>query len=164
MSEADFGTSTDDLVVEEDDQRLDAAARYRRDHPGGRPRESSWTAGVEFAAIMMLVLGAIHAVEGFAALFREDYYAVASDELLLDIGYTAWGWIQLGIGVLSVAGGIALTAGRTWARVVAVTFAGTSLLVTLAFADAQPVWSAVLIAIDVVVIYAVVAHGRDLAH
>lgn len=155
---------SDMISASEQSQHRRDAEQYRRSHPtapGGRP--SAWTAGVEFAGIMMLVLGAIHAVQGLAALFRDDFYAVSSDGLLVGFAYTTWGWIFLGIGVLSVAAGVAIISGRTWARVVGVLFASLSLLANLAFVNAQPVWSAIVVAIDVIVIYAITVHGGELA-
>ena len=48
-----------------------------------------------------------------------------------------------------------------WARVVAVLVALLSALVNLAFLSAYPVWSTIMIAVDILVIYAVIAHGRE---
>jgi hypothetical protein len=54
--------------------------------------------------------------------------------------------------------------GRTtsaWAGWVA--FAGVNAIVQLGFLAAYPVWSILIIALDVVVIYALIVHGRELA-
>jgi hypothetical protein len=48
------------------------------------------------------------------------------------------------------------------ARVVGVIIAGLSALVNLAFISAYPVWSAIMITIDVIVIFAIIVHGREL--
>jgi hypothetical protein len=37
-----------------------------------------------------------------------------------------------------------------------------SAILNLVFISAYPVWSAIVIAIDVIVIYAIVVHGREL--
>ena len=50
--------------------------------------------------------------------------------------------------------------GKTWGRVVAVAVAMMSAIVNLAFLSAYPVWSTIMILIDVLVIYAVTAHGE----
>lgn len=151
------------LTPSEQAQRRDDAARYRSTHPGTPPEPSGWTAWIEFAGIMMLVLGAIHAVQGLAALLNDDFYAVGSEGLLVAFDFTTWGWIHLGLGVLVAAAGVAVNRGRSWARVVGILFASLSLLVNLAFVNAQPVWSALVVAIDVLVIYAITAHGGELA-
>jgi hypothetical protein len=48
------------------------------------------------------------------------------------------------------------------ARVVGVVIACLSALVNLAFIAAYPVWSTIMITIDVIVIYAIIVHGREL--
>ena len=57
---------------------------------------------------------------------------------------------------------IALFSGATWARVVAVVVAGVSAVVQLMLIPVQPWWSFIVIAIDVLIIYAIIAHGEEL--
>jgi hypothetical protein len=52
-------------------------------------------------------------------------------------------------------------AGQTWARVVAVILVAINALVNLAFLAAQPIWTMLIIALDVIVIYALIVHGRE---
>jgi hypothetical protein len=49
-----------------------------------------------------------------------------------------------------------------WARVLAVLFAGVSLIANLAFMDAYPLWSISMGVIDILVIYALTVHGSEL--
>jgi hypothetical protein len=86
----------------------------------------------------------------------------APSGLVLAVDYTTWGWVHLVLGVLAVATGPGLLYGRTIARVAAVVLAVLSAIVNLAFVAAYPVWSILVIALDVVVIYAIVVHGREL--
>lgn len=144
------------------DRELASSVRQHRT-PGTRPETSGWTAGIEFAGIMMILVGAIHAVQGLAALVNEDFYDVPSERLLVAVDFATWGWIHLVLGVLVVAAGIAVNWGRAWARVVGVVFASVSLLTNLAFVNAQPVWTTIVVALDVVIIYAITAHGGELA-
>jgi hypothetical protein len=48
------------------------------------------------------------------------------------------------------------------ARAVAVLLAGLSALVNLAFIEAYPIWSVIVITVDVLVIYALTVHGGEL--
>ena len=73
-----------------------------------------------------------------------------------------WGWWNLLIGLGLIATGLALFAGQTWARVVAIILAALSAVVQLLLVPAQPWWSIIVIAIDVLVIYALTAHGKEL--
>jgi hypothetical protein len=73
----------------------------------------------------------------------------------------AWGWVDLAIGVLVLAVGFSVLHGSTWARVIAVFFAGLSFLVNMAFLGVFPVWSIVAMVIDAFVIYALIVHGDE---
>jgi hypothetical protein len=108
---------------------------------------------------MMWLLGFFQAIAGFAAIVNPDYYKTAPQRLLLVGSYTAWGWIHLLLGVLIFAAGIGVMSGNTLARGVGVVLAGLSALSALAFSEAAPVWAIIVIAVDVLVIYALTVHG-----
>lgn len=112
-----------------------------------------------FAALMVLIAGLFSVLQGIVAVFAPDpYYVVANGSLfILDI--SGWGWWNMIIGVLAVLTAGGLFAGQTWARIIAVILAVLSAIGQLFLIPAQPWWSAILIAIDVLVIYAVTAHG-----
>jgi hypothetical protein len=116
---------------------------------------------VFFAGVLMLMDGLFSLIAGLVGLFKDDYYLVGKDGLAVTIDYTAWGWIHLLLGILLIAAGFGVIAGQTWARVVGVMMAILSAMVNFAFLAAYPVWSAIVVAIDVFVIYALVVHGRE---
>jgi hypothetical protein len=126
-----------------------------------RQDEGGWAGWIVFAAIMMLLVGGFNVLEGLVALFQKGYFVVRPSGLLV-WNYTAWGWIWIGIGSLQVTGGLAVLSGRMWGRILAVALAGINALGQLAFLAAYPVWSILIIALDVIVIYALTAHGRAL--
>jgi hypothetical protein len=64
--------------------------------------------------------------------------------------------------VLLVLTALALFAGQTWARIVAVILVILNALGQLLLIPAQPWWSFIMIAIDVLVVYALIVHGREL--
>jgi hypothetical protein len=63
--------------------------------------------------------------------------------------------------VLALAAGIGVFTGALWARVAGVVVALVSALSSMLFMPAYPVWGIIMITFDVVVIYALVAHGRE---
>ena len=73
--------------------------------------------------------------------------------------YTGWGWAHLIIGLIVVFAGLGLFTGQTWARIVAVMLAMFSAVANLAFLSAYPIWSTIMIVVDILVIYAVLVHG-----
>jgi hypothetical protein len=108
---------------------------------------------------MLILLGTFHAIAGLVALFDEDYYLVGKGGLVVEVDYTGWGWVHLIVGVVLILAGMGLFSGQTWARIVAVTVAMISAVVNLAFLAAYPIWSAIMIAVDILVIYAVLVYG-----
>ena len=125
------------------------------------PEPTGWVGWIVFAGIMMVTIGAVHALEGLMSLLRPTYFLVAADRLVAVSSYTAWGWFQLGAGVLVALAGAALFSGKTWARVTAVVVACLSAIVNLAFMASYPWWSLTALVIDVLVIYAVTVHGAE---
>jgi len=108
------------------------------------------------------MMGVFQAIEGLVALFDDGFYAVASNGLVVNVDYNTWGWIHLVIGLIGVLVGIGLLAGNMAGRVAGVAIAFLSALVNLAFVAASPVWSVIVIALDVLVIYAIIVHGSEL--
>ena len=123
---------------------------------------TAWAGWVAFGGVMLIMLGAFQVIEGLVALVDDGFYRVRSDGLVVNVDYNTWGWIHLLIGVIGVLAGVGLLAGNMAARIVGVGIAGLSALANLLFISAYPLWSAILITIDVVVIYAIVVHGREL--
>lgn len=126
------------------------------------PESSAWTGWVVFGAMMMILLGSFQAIAGLVALFDEDYYLVVNDELLVTVNYDTWGWTHLVIGLVALAAGLGLMTGAMWARVAGVAVAMISAIVNLAFIAAFPLWALTMITLDVIIIYAITAHGGEL--
>jgi hypothetical protein len=123
---------------------------------------SVWAGWVVFAGVMLLMMGGFQVVQGLVALFDDGFYAVGSNGLVVDVDYNTWGWIHIVIGLVGILVGIGLLVGNLAARIAGVAIAFLSALVNLAFTSAYPVWSVILIALDVLVIYAIIVHGREL--
>ncbi|WP_382303951.1 hypothetical protein [Herbiconiux sp. UC225_62] len=123
---------------------------------------TGWVGWGLFAAVILVVSGFFGIIQGLAALIGPDtYYAVGGGSLLL-FDVQGWGWWTLIIGALMVVIGAALFAGQTWARVVAIILAVLSALVQMFLLPAQPWWALIVIAVDLLIIYALTAHGREL--
>jgi hypothetical protein len=135
-------------------------AMTERTHRGAEP--TVWAGWVLCAVAVLSISGLTHLVTGLVALLDERDFSVGSDRLLVDVGYTMWGWVHIAVGVLLVLVGAGLLVGRTWARVLAVVVAFGSIVVSLGFLTAAPALAALVIAFDVLVIYAVTVHGQEL--
>lgn len=125
---------------------------------------TAWAGWVVFGAMMMILGGSFHAIAGLIALFDQGYYAVGSNRLIVQMDYAVWGWVHLVIGVVALATGVALMRAPMWARVMGVVVASVSAIVNIGFLAAAPLWATMIIALDVLVIYAITAHGREVAN
>jgi hypothetical protein len=116
-----------------------------------------------FGAAIMCFMGASWAVLGLIALVDNEFFSVRENGLLALETYTAWGWTHMLGGLLALVAGVGLLwGGRRWARITAIVVAGLSAVVNLGFLAATPVWATLMIALDVVVIYALTVHGPEI--
>ena len=123
---------------------------------------SGWSGWAAFAGIIMIVLGVFNALDGIVALAKWNGLP-ASGSLPVTINYTAWGWTWLILGIIIALAGFGILAGQTWARAVGVVVAALNAMAQLAYIPAYPLWSILIILVDILVIYALTAHGRELA-
>jgi len=115
-----------------------------------------------FAAIMMMLSGGFEILQGLSAIIKKNLYVVNKD-YIYKINVNGWGWIHLILGVIVLLAGIALLGGALWARIVGIAMAALIAIANFLWLPYYPVWAIVLIALNVVVIWALAAHGRDIA-
>ncbi len=115
-----------------------------------------------FAAVMMMLTGGFEILQGLSAIIKKHFYVVGSD-YVYKINVTTWGWIHLILGVIVLLAGIALLRGAVWARIVGITVAILIALANFLWLPYYPVWAIVIIAVSVLVVWALAAHGRDIA-
>jgi hypothetical protein len=127
------------------------------------PEPTGWVGWIFFAGILLWMVGFFQIIAGIVAIANPSYFAVKSGSLVVHMNYTGWGWVHLAIGVTALFAGYGVMVGRLWARIFALSLAGLSALVNLAFMQASPVWSVLVIAIDVLTIYALAVHGAEAA-
>jgi hypothetical protein len=121
-----------------------------------------WIGPIVFAGVIMIVLGIFHGFQGFVALFNDGYYAVKENGLAIHIDYTAWAWTHLIVGTIVLVAGFCVLLGQVWARIVGVILAVVSIVVNAGFLSAAPGWSTIMIALDILVIWALTFHGREI--
>ena len=114
-----------------------------------------------FAAIMMIMSGIFQAFDGLVALFNDTFY-VTTRNYTFQFDVTAWGWIHLILGIVVALAGWGLLSGRTWARVVGITVVVLSAIANFLWLPYYSFWALTIISLDVFVIWALTAHGRDI--
>jgi hypothetical protein len=121
----------------------------------------AWTGWVVFASIMLAVVGGVNIVQGLAALLDDNYFLVKSGDDLLLTGFNTWGWVMVIWGIVQLGAGFGLNGGHGWARTLAIIAACVSIFIQIAFLAAFPIWSIVIITMDVIVIYALTARWAE---
>ena len=127
-------------------------------HQPGYP--SAWSGWVTFAAFMLILLGTVNGFKGFLALFDEGYFVAQSDQLVL-VSYNAWGAILLLWAVVLIVTGVALNARLSWARWVGAAIVMFDVVLQVGFFPSMPLLATTLIAIDVVVLFALTARWDE---
>lgn len=123
-------------------------------------KKGAWAGWVVFAGTMLLVIGMLNVFEGFVALF-DDERVVLTQENLVVVDLTGWGWTLLISGLLMLAVGAGLLVAQTWARIAAIIVVSVHAVVQVAWIGAYPFWALLMIALDVTVIYALTARWSD---
>ena len=133
--------------------------------PARRPpiqhRSGAWQGWIVFAGLLLTIIGAFQAIEGLVALFQNDYYAVTRNGLVVHWNYTAWGWIMLVLAAANILAGIGVLRAQTWARIWAILVASLSVIANIGFTSAYPIWALMVIALDIVIIYALCVHWDE---
>ncbi|MGI5272410.1 DUF7144 family membrane protein [Nonomuraea sp. CA-218870] len=127
-----------------------------------RAEPTGWVGWVMLAGVGMIIVGCFQAFMGLVGIFNTDFYVVTASGLAVPVNYTIWGWFHLIMGVIVLLAGAAIMSGKTWGRVVGIVLASIQALVNFAWLPAYPFWSTIVIAIDVLIIYALAVHGREM--
>lgn len=117
------------------------------------PFRTGWTA---LAAVLMVFGGGMAILQGISAIAKDDVF-VATRNYVFQFNLTGWGWIHLILGIVIVLAGCALFTGAFWARAIGVVLAGIGALANFAWLPHYPLWSIVLIALDIFIIWALCA-------
>jgi hypothetical protein len=125
--------------------------------PGARAADNGQIA---FAAIMMIVGGIWHGLSGLAGVLRDEVY-LTTPAYTYQFDLTWWGWVHLVLGAILVGTGIAVAQGRTWGRVTGIALAILSLVANFLFLPHYPVWSILIISLDIVIIYSLATYARE---
>jgi TRAP-type mannitol/chloroaromatic compound transport system permease small subunit len=118
---------------------------------------SGW---LTFSGSLLIVVGFFHLVAGLVALFKPSVFVATQNQLVV-FDYNQWGWTHILFSVLLFATAAALFTGKLWARIVTISLATLSAIANFGFMTAYPLWSILIIALDILVIYGVAMHGSE---
>ena len=122
---------------------------------------SPWAHGIViFAGVAMIVGGAFEALEGLAGIVNDKYLVVVPNYIYA-FDLTVWGVIHLLVGLALVVIGVSLLRGQTWARVAGMIAAVVSAILNFVWLPISPLWAIVIIAVDMLVIWALAQYLRQ---
>jgi hypothetical protein len=130
-------------------------------HDGYGSQRARWDGWVKFGAVLVTVVGAFSVIEGLLALLTPSFFVTGGGRVLA-LNLAGWGWLHLVLGALVLVTGLGLLAGApTWARSVALGLIAINMLVQLVWLPAFPVWSIIIVAFDLLVVYAIATTWPD---
>ena len=124
---------------------------------GGHRAAGSGYGLVFFAAILLLMVGFFNMIYGIAAIANSHVFVAGAHYVFAN--QRAWGWITLIIGVLQLIAAGGIVTGNPLARWFAVAVVGLNAIDMMFFIPAYPFWALVIIAVDVVALYALCTYG-----
>jgi hypothetical protein len=129
---------------------------------GGAGGPSPWATGLAlFAGIMMVMSGVMDFFYGIMAIAQDDVF-VKAPNYVFKFSTTSWGWIHLVLGVLLVAVGAGVLMRKSWARMTGIFIVAVAGIGNFFSMPYYPLWSLVLLAIDVFVIWGLATvHAED---
>ena len=122
---------------------------------------TGWVGWSVFAAVILIMVGVFNIIAGLIAIF-DDKWLAGSGGALFVWDSTAWGWITLIVGIIVLFAAFAILKGQVWGRTIGVIVALLNAANQLSTIRAYPVWSLIVILLDVFVIYALTVHGGEL--
>lgn len=130
--------------------RYPEASYPARDYGSG----GSAAAGFTMLAGALMILGGLWGFfEGLVAIVRQSFY-VSLPNYTFQFNVHGWGWIHLILGVVVAAAGVCVLLGQTWAKLLGIVLAVFSAIANFLFIPYYPIWSIIVLAMDVVIIWA----------
>jgi hypothetical protein len=124
---------------------------------------TGWVGWAVFAAIMMILIGILDIIGGLIAIFDDDFVFVGGARSgVYVVDESAWGWWTLVVGILLMFAGFAVLRGALWGRTIGVVLAGLNAIGHITIIASHPIWSTLIIILDVLIIYALIVHGGEL--
>lgn len=110
-----------------------------------------------FAAVVLGVLGLFNLLDGIAAINRSRVFVGGALYVVGDL--SAWGWVMAVLGGLQLLAAFGVMAGNQVARWFGVAVVALNAVGQMFFLAAYPLWSLMIIAVDVITLYALCAYG-----
>ncbi|MEU1983135.1 hypothetical protein [Nocardia sp. NPDC019395] len=123
--------------------------------PDEQPVKQAVAGGTSIAAAaLLLVAGFVTLFQGISAVAGDEVF-ISGPQYVYELDLTSWGWVHIVFGILLILTSLALMTGATWARITAIGLAALSIVVNFLWLPYYPLWSILIIALDIVIIWAI---------
>jgi len=112
---------------------------------------------VSFAGVMIAILGTMNVIYGIAAIDDANVFVGNAHFVFSDL--KTWGWILVIVGAVQFVAAFSIWNQTTWGRWIGLGTAGINAILQLLWMPAFPFLSLALFAVDVLIIYALIAYG-----
>jgi hypothetical protein len=130
-------------------------------NPSDYRRPTAWVGWVVLASVLLCLAGVFNFMTGLVAVFSDKVY-VQGDVANVVLDVTGWGWFHIIWGLVLFGTGMCLYAGQTWARILAIVVVAVNMITQLLEMPAYPLWSLVIFAVDLLIIWAIIVHGDEI--
>ena len=122
------------------------------------PIERRGRGWVTFAALMLIIAGAIDILNGWWALDAQD---TAIDAVFWNDNIEAWGWFYIILGAFLLVTGIAVLQRAPWAMMVGIIAGCIGAILNIFWLFQYPIASLILIILNIMVVHALTTYGLD---
>lgn len=112
---------------------------------------------VTFAGIMIAIVGVLNFIYGIAAISNSHFYVHGATYIVS--GLNTWGWVLMITGIIQFCAAIAIFGHVEWGRWIGILTASVNAIIQLIFIPAYPFGSLAMFALDILIIYGLVAYG-----
>jgi hypothetical protein len=123
--------------------------------PESMEDEIQRTTWLDFAAVLLFLVGLFNVIDGVAAI-GDSKYIVGQ---VLFSSLHAWGWFFLIWGIIQLVAAFAVYRGASWAVGAALVTVFVNAIAHLSAAKTYPVWSITIVVLDVLIMYGLVVHS-----
>ena len=125
------------------------------DYYGEESRGYGW---VLFAGTMLAIVGTLNFIYGIAAIDDASFFIQDAKYVISDLN--TWGWFLVILGAIQFLSAVGIWFQAAGARWVGILSAAGNMVIQMLALPAAPFLSVTIFAVDILVIYGLVAHGR----
>lgn len=129
--------------------------------PTSETKEIAAGWGTTFAGAMMIIVGLVEFFQGLVAVINGNQFFVTTPNYVFQLNVTTWGWIHLILGAVIAVAGLFIFTGNILARSLGMFLAGVQALANFVWLPYAPLWSIIIIAIDVFIIWSLATLRMD---